>query len=103
MMTRILMASMGSHFILPAPMPARFSAFGRVFSPSWSMTLLTVILFAAFVSLGRWQWHRGAAKQATWDEYERASPALAVKPHEIDTVARFAHVQLAGRYEGARQ
>jgi surfeit locus 1 family protein len=84
-------------------MPARISAFGRVFSPSWSMTLLTLVLFVAFVGLGRWQWHRGEAKQATWDEYERASPALAVKPRDIDTVARFAHVELNGRFEGDRQ
>jgi membrane protease YdiL (CAAX protease family) len=30
-------------------MPARFSAFGRVFAPSWAMTLVTLVLVVLFV------------------------------------------------------
>ena len=56
-------------------MPTRFSAFGRVFAPSWPMTLATLVLLTLFVSLGRWQWQRGEAKQAVWAEFERDAPA----------------------------
>jgi len=34
-------------------MPTLFSASGRRFAPSWPMTLLTLLLLAAFVGLGR--------------------------------------------------
>src|SRR3954462_15856333 len=70
-MMRILITSMEPHFILPAPMPTRFSAFGKSFAPSWPMTLITLLLLTLFIALGRWQWQRGEAKQALWDTYER--------------------------------
>ena len=34
------------------------------------MTALTVLLLAAFVSLGRWQWGRAAHKEALAREFE---------------------------------
>jgi surfeit locus 1 family protein len=84
-------------------MPIRFSAFGRVFAPSWPMTLATLVLLATFISLGRWQWQRGAQKQAVWSEYERHAPALDLGTRDPDDVERFAHVRMSGRFEGARQ
>ena len=88
----------GAHFILPAPMPIRFSAFGRVFAPTWPMTLATILLLAMFVSLGSWQWHRGEGKQAVWTEYERDAPADADSaPRASTQLARFAHVRCAAR------
>src|SRR3954471_21595068 len=94
MRTRILIGSMGRHSILPAPMPIRISAFGRVFAPSWPMTLATVLLLASFVGLGHWQWQRGAGKQAVWTEYERNPPATALGTRHFDDLDRFAHVSL---------
>ena len=86
-------------------MPTRFSAFGRVFAPSWPMTLLTLVLLTLFVGLGRWQWHRGEAKQAVWAQFERNAPAQALTGH-----ARFrqprslrTHVELHGHFEPERQ
>lgn len=38
--------------------------FNRYFTPSWSMTLLSLIFIALFVKLGFWQIHRGAEKAA---------------------------------------
>jgi surfeit locus 1 family protein len=84
-------------------MPIRFSAFGRVFAPSWPMTLATLVLLAVFVSLGRWQWQRGEAKQAVWSEYERKSAATDLGTRDPDTLDRFAHVRLSGRFEAAHQ
>lgn len=103
MMIRILIASMGRHFILPAPMPIRFSAFGRVFAPSWLITLLTVALLAGFIVLGRWQWQRGVDKQAVWEEYARASAAQDLAGRDLDALPRFSHLRLSGEYRPAQQ
>jgi cytochrome oxidase assembly protein ShyY1 len=84
-------------------MPIRFSIRGRVFAPSWLMTLLTVLLFVVFIGLGRWQWHRGEAKQASWQEFEHAGVAEPLPGGNLDTVARFAHVALDGHFEPEHQ
>jgi cytochrome oxidase assembly protein ShyY1 len=85
-------------------MPIRLSAFGRVFAPSWAMTLAAVLLFALFISLGRWQWHRGETKQQTWDQYEhqkRLPPIDA--PANLDAAPRYQAIRLRGRFDGQHQ
>ena len=84
-------------------MPTLFSASGRRFAPSWPMTVLTLLLLAAFVGLGRWQWHRGEAKQAVWDEYQKAGHAVKASLRDVDRVERFSRVALEGRYDPAHQ
>ena len=68
------------------------------------MTLLTLILLVLFVSLGRWQWHRGEAKQVLWDSYERndVTPALDAR-FDFDSAERFTSVALTGHFESNRQ
>ena len=85
-------------------MPIRFSAFGRVFAPSWPMTLATILLLALFVSLGRWQWHRGESKQQTWADFEREmrKPPVDV-PANLDGAPRYLSVRLRGRFDGEHQ
>ncbi len=80
-------------------MPIRFSAVGRVFAPSWPMTLLAIVLLTAFIGLGRWQWHRGEAKQAVWAEYARDANAEELGARAFDSIDRFAHLQLIGHFE----
>jgi len=85
-------------------MAIRFSAIGRVFAPSWPMTLLTLVLFLAFVGLGRWQWHRGVGKQAVWAEYQRpAPPDLPVRRKIEGIEGSFVPVRLEGHFEPAQQ
>src|SRR5690242_12186172 len=85
-------------------MPIRFSAFGRVFAPSWAMTLATVLLLALFVSLGRWQWQRGEAKQQTWADYEHALHAPPVDaPARFDAAPRYLAIRLRGQFDGDHQ
>ena len=68
------------------------------------MTLLTLILLMLFIGLGRWQWHRGEAKQAIWDSYQRNDTAPALdSPIDFDTAERFKRVALSGRYEPDHQ
>jgi surfeit locus 1 family protein len=80
-------------------MPIRFSAFGRVFAPSWPMTLLTLVLLMAFFGLGRWQWHRGEAKQAVWAEYARDSGPARLNSRAFDDLERFERIEVTGHFE----
>jgi surfeit locus 1 family protein len=83
-------------------MPKPFSAANRRFKPSWLMTSLTVLLLAAFVNLGAWQWHRGEARQSVWAEYQKSAAPLRVTAH-VDEVERFKRIALDGHFEPARQ
>jgi cytochrome oxidase assembly protein ShyY1 len=85
-------------------MPIRFSAFGRVFAPHWAMTLATLVFLALFVSLGRWQWHRGEAKQLAWQEFEHQASLPAVDtPADLDAAPRFQTIRMRGRYDADHQ
>jgi cytochrome oxidase assembly protein ShyY1 len=84
-------------------MPIRISAFGRVFAPSWPMTLLTLVLLVAFVGLGRWQWQRGESKQAVWAEYERTDGAENPGSRPLDDIARFSRLEVIGHFQPWRQ
>jgi surfeit locus 1 family protein len=67
------------------------------------MTLITVLLLTLFVGLGRWQWHRGEAKQVVWAQFERNAPAQALKERNVDSVERFTRFELHGVFEPERQ
>jgi len=85
-------------------MPTFFSAFGRRFAPSGSMTVLTVLLLVGFISLGRWQWHRGMDKQALWEQFAQAPvPAFTSRPPDFDTMGRFDRVSFPAQLEPAHQ
>jgi cytochrome oxidase assembly protein ShyY1 len=85
-------------------MPARFSAFGRVFSPSWPMTLATLVLLGVFLTLGRWQWQRGEAKQVLWSQFENAPmPETSATTPDFDSLPRYSRVAFPGRFDASRQ
>jgi surfeit locus 1 family protein len=67
------------------------------------MTLLTLILLVLFFSLGRWQWHRGEAKQAVWAEYERDAAAVPLGTRAFDSIDRFARLKINGQFEPSHQ
>ncbi|MBC8028318.1 MAG: SURF1 family protein [Steroidobacteraceae bacterium] len=67
------------------------------------MTLATVSLLAVFMSLGRWQWQRGEAKQAVWLEYERHAAATDLGTRDPDTVKRFSHLRMSGWFDVTHQ
>jgi cytochrome oxidase assembly protein ShyY1 len=79
-------------------MPIRFSAFRRVFAPHWAITLATLVLLALFVSLGRWQWHRGEAKQAVWAEYAKDSAPVVLGSRDFDSIPRFGRISISGEF-----
>ena len=84
-------------------------AFGRkVFAPSWTMTLLTALLLAAFVMLGRWQWSRAEAKEILARDFSAgtASDMAAAQPlagRGTADLPRYAQVAAQGEWDAARQ
>lgn len=74
------------------------------FRPRWYFTLLTVAVVAAFVGLGRWQWHRALQSEATRAGFARldqaAQPATAA---QLDTLPRYARVAVRGQWDTTRQ
>ena len=98
------MGCMGRHFILRRLHADPLFRLHRRFRPSWPMTLLTVVLLAAFVNLGRWQWHRGVDKQALWDQFEHApAPALTLASAELRRHRTLRRVAFARTFEPAHQ
>lgn len=76
----------------------------RRFAPRLHWALLTAALLPVFVLLGFWQWQRGQARQAQWDEYARGdAPAVAADAAALVRLPRYARVRVAGQLDGERQ
>jgi surfeit locus 1 family protein len=75
-------------------------AFGRrVFAPSWLMTGLTLVLLAAFIGLGHWQWDRAAQRRVAWEAFARGADApRPLGERRLDDLPRFQRITLTGRY-----
>jgi len=69
------------------------------------MTVLTILLCALFVVLGRWQWHRGNAREASWEQFARgAGKTLPLDPAaRLTDVPLFQRVSLQGRFDADHQ
>jgi surfeit locus 1 family protein len=76
----------------------------RRFAPSWSMTLLTILLCLAFVRLGNWQWDRGVHRQAEWDAFARGADApVPVGAEALSSLPRFKRISVAGSWDAEHQ
>lgn len=85
-------------------MPVLFTAGNRSFAPSIWATLLTILLCALFISLGRWQWHKGQLRQAEWDHFAQGTQQLVpLQGKGLADVPLFQRVSVAGRFDGAHQ
>lgn len=77
---------------------------GRSFAPSWLMTVLAIALCAAFVSLGRWQWQRGEAREAQRQLFARGADRVqALGSCDVPSLARFQRVSVTGRFDSRHQ
>lgn len=82
----------------------RLSVGRRVFSPSWTGTLLAIAAISAFVSLGRWQWARGDARSAEWARFEQGSgETRALGSRGLGQVERFQRVTVTGEFDAQHQ
>ncbi|HUY83724.1 MAG TPA: SURF1 family protein [Steroidobacteraceae bacterium] len=75
----------------------------REFAPRTLMTLLTVVVFASLVALGRWQVRRAAETQTLWDEFAAGADAAVTIDARTPQIRQFEHVRLTGRYDPAHQ
>jgi surfeit locus 1 family protein len=76
----------------------------RVFAPSWTFTVLTIVLCVAFFLLGRWQWHRGELRQAEYDRFAAgAEQVIPLGSRGLDQVPRFQRVSVVGRLDPDHQ
>jgi surfeit locus 1 family protein len=75
----------------------------RIFAPRLFMTLLTIVLIAVLISLGRWQLRRADQKRELFDSF--AAGADATRPIDLGTphLRRYQHIEAAGHYDQARQ
>ena len=75
----------------------------RIFAPRPFTTLLTILLIAMLVSLGRWQLRRAEEKRVLFDSF--AAGTDATRPIDLGTppLRRYQHVEATGHYDQTRQ
>jgi surfeit locus 1 family protein len=75
----------------------------RIFAPRPFTTLLTIVLIAFLISLGRWQLRRADEKRVLFDSF--AAGADATLPIDLRTppVRRYQHIEASGHYDDTRQ
>jgi surfeit locus 1 family protein len=68
------------------------------------MTALTAALCVAFVSLGRWQWHRGEQREFQLEQFAQGTErALTLGSRSLRDVPRFQRIRITGHFEPGRQ
>jgi surfeit locus 1 family protein len=81
--------------------PIKFQ--NRTFAPRLFTTLLTVVLIAMLISLGRWQLHRAAEKRVLFDSFAAGAQALQSIDLKTPKVQRYSQVEADGHYDDTRQ
>lgn len=82
-------------------MPITFG--NRIFAPRPFTTLLTTVLIAMLVSLGRWQLQRAAEKRVLFDSFAAGSDATRSIDLQTPKVPRYSQVEAEGHYDDTRQ
>lgn len=82
-------------------MPIKFGT--RTFAPRLFTTLLTIVLIAMLIALGKWQLHRADEKRALFDAFAAGADATLLIDVHTPKVMRYSHVEVRGRYDGSRQ
>jgi surfeit locus 1 family protein len=67
------------------------------------MTLLTIVLVALLISLGRWQLRRAEEKQVLFDSFAAGTDATQRIDVATPHLRRYQHVEASGHYDQARQ
>jgi surfeit locus 1 family protein len=75
----------------------------RIFDPRLFTTILTVVLIAALLALGRWQLQRADAKRALDDRFSAGAEATRTIDRGTPALPRYQHIEAAGAYDSARQ
>jgi surfeit locus 1 family protein len=75
----------------------------RIFSPGIFTTLLTIVLIAFLVSLGRWQLRRAEEKRVLFDSFAAGTDATLSIDLATPPLRRYQHLEAAGHYDQTRQ
>lgn len=75
----------------------------RIFSPKIFTTLLTVVLIALLISLGRWQLRRAEEKRVLFDSFAAGTDATQTIELKTPPLRRYQHVEAVGHYDQSRQ
>lgn len=75
----------------------------RIFAPRLFTTLLTIVLIALLISLGRWQLRRADEKRALFDSFAAGTDATQTIELRTPPVRRYQHVGASGHYDPTRQ
>jgi surfeit locus 1 family protein len=75
----------------------------RIFSPKIFTTLLTIVLIALLVSLGRWQLRRADEKRVLFDAFAAGTDATLMIGLGTPPLRRYQHVEAVGHYDQSRQ
>ena len=67
------------------------------------MTLLTLVVLAGLLWLGRWQLHRADEKRVLFDSFAAGTDGTLSIERGASPVARYRHVQARGAFDGTRQ
>lgn len=74
------------------------------FRPRWGFTLLAIAAVAVFTGLGRWQWQRGLASDASQAQFAQLDQApRPATSAELGALPRFSRVQVHGEWDATRQ
>jgi surfeit locus 1 family protein len=75
----------------------------RVFAPRLFTTLLTLVLIAMLISLGRWQLRRADEKRVLFDSFAAGTDATRLIDLGTSRLPRYQHVEAGGHYDQTRQ
>jgi surfeit locus 1 family protein len=75
----------------------------RIFAPRLFTTLLTIVLIALLISLGRWQLRRADEKRALFDSFAAGTDATQTLELRTPPVRRYQHVGASGHFDPTRQ
>jgi len=75
----------------------------RIFDPRLFTTLLTIMLIAALLGLGRWQLRRADAKRALDDMFAAGADATRTIDRDTPPLPRYQHIEASGSYDSTRQ
>ncbi len=82
-------------------MTIRFGS--REFAPRAFTTMVTIVVFAILIALGRWQVRRAAETQILWNEFAAGSDTAVTIDATTPPVQLFGHLRVSGRYDPAHQ
>ena len=75
----------------------------RRFAPRPLMSVLTIMLIAGLVSLGRWQLRRADEKRVLYDEFAAGTGSTQTIDGSTARLPRYQHVAFKGHYDASRQ